>query len=379
MILFLANQIGGTNGNVAANLDILISLLLSGKKIGTIAFKQADIPKSAFDHFIPNLSFSYQFSNWPPTDKDKERIIRRLSEHEIDLVLNNDLAFHNLFGKVLFPKLRISQSYRSCVLTQTQPTNYPFALSNKEMVSRFSEYDHFISVSQRVIQEWRDFGLKQDQGHCHCAPNCCSQESAETLSNLSMAEVRKSLNIGKDLFVSVCVASLQDRKNQRLIIKHLDEMLENDSKTHFYFVGPKSDYGGDEILTLIKNHPQCARIHLTGEVSDAMSYIRAADLLLLPSLGEVMPLSILEAMALKTPVLASKVGGIPEMIEDETSGSLFDLNNSTDFVKKFLLLKKDSSLRKQLAKNAYIRYHSFFSRINHTKRWKTTLDTILNP
>ena len=43
MILFLANQIGGTNGNVAANLDILISLLLSGKKIGTIAFKQAGI------------------------------------------------------------------------------------------------------------------------------------------------------------------------------------------------------------------------------------------------------------------------------------------------------------------------------------------------
>jgi L-malate glycosyltransferase len=130
---------------------------------------------------------------------------------------------------------------------------------------------------------------------------------------------------------------------------------------------------------LIKNHPQCDRIHLTSEVSDAMSYVRAADLLLLPSLGEVMPLSILEAMVLKTPVLASKVGGISEMIEDGISGSLFDLENSKDFVKKFLLLKKDSSLRKRLAKNAYRRYHSFFSRINHTKRWKTTLDTILNP
>ena len=379
MILFLANQIGGTNGNTSANLDILISLLLSGKQIGTLSYNLSDIPKSAFGRSIPKPSFTYQFTNWPLSVEEKEKLIRRLNEYEIELVINNDLAFHNLFGNGLFPKLRISQSYRSCVLTQTQPNNYPFALTNKEMVSRFSDYDHFISVSQRVIQEWRDFGLKQDQGHCHCAPNCCSQESAETLSNLSMAEVRKSLNIGKDLFVSVCVASLQDRKNQRLIIKHLDEMLENDSKTHFYFVGPKSDYGGDEILALIKNHPQCDRIHLTGEVSDAMSYIRAADLLLLPSLGEVMPLSILEAMALKTPVLASKVGGIPEMIEDETSGSLFDLNNSTDFVKKFLLLKKDSSLRKQLAKNAYIRYHSFFSRINHTKRWKTTLDTILNP
>jgi glycosyltransferase involved in cell wall biosynthesis len=113
-------------------------------------------------------------------------------------------------------------------------------------------------------------------------------------------------------------------------------------------------------------------------VADALPYIRAADLLLLPSLGEVMPLSILEAMALKTPVLASKVGGIPEVIEAGISGSLFDLENSKDFVKKFLLLKNDSSLRKQLANNAYRRYHSSFSRMNHIKRWKTTLKTILN-
>ena len=168
------------------------------------------------------------------------------------------------------------------------------------------------------------------------------------------------------------------QKNQ-LIIKHLDQLLENDSKTHFYLVGAKSDYGGDEILTLIKNHPQCDRIHLTGEVSDAMSYIRAADLLLLPSLGEVMPLSILEAMALKTPVLASNVGGIPEMIEDGISGSLFDLENPTDFVKKFLVLKKNAELRKQLANQAYKRYYSSFSRMTHAKRWKSTLESILNP
>ena len=378
MILFLANQIGGTNGNVAANLDILISLLLSGKKIGTISFKQAEIPRSASDHIIPNLSFSYQFSNWPPAEKDKEEIIRRLREHEIDLVLNNDLAFHNLFRKVLFPKLSISQNYRSCVLTQTQPTNYPFALPNKEMVSRFSEYDHFISVSKRVIQEWKDLGLKQDEAHCHYVPNCCNEENVNTLLGFTKEKVRKSLFIKKDHFVSVCVASIQERKNQRLIIDRLDEILENDSKTHFYFVGPKSDYGGDEILALIKNHPKCDRIHLTGEVADALPYIRAADLLLLPSLGEVMPLSILEAMALKTPVLASKVGGIPEVIEAGISGSLFDLENSKDFVKKFLLLKNDSSLRKQLANNAYRRYHSSFSRMNHIKRWKTTLKTILN-
>ena len=213
MILFLAKQIGGTNGNAEANLDILISLLLSGKKIGTISFTQSEIPKFVFDQPIPKPAFNYQFKNWPPTSADKQKILSKINEYEIELVLNNDLAFYNFYGKAMFNKLRHSSSYQSCLLTQTQPRNYPFALPNKEMVSRFSDYDHFISVSQRVIQEWREFGLKQDQSHCHCVPNCCSQESAETLSNLSKAEVRKSLNIGKDLFVSVCVATLQDRKS----------------------------------------------------------------------------------------------------------------------------------------------------------------------
>ena len=108
-----------------------------------------------------------------------------------------------------------------------------------------------------------------------------------------------------------------------------------------------------------------------------MPYIRRD--LFAPLLGEVMPLSILEAMALKTPVLASNVGGIPEMIEDGISGSLFDLENPTDFVKKFLVLKKNPELRKELADQAYKRYYSSFSRMTHAKRWKSTLESILNP
>ena len=94
MILFLAKQIGGTNGNAEANLDILISLLLSGKKIGTISFTQSEIPKFASDQPIPNpLSIISSKTGRLPQQQTMPKILSKINEHEIELVLNNDLAF----------------------------------------------------------------------------------------------------------------------------------------------------------------------------------------------------------------------------------------------------------------------------------------------
>ena len=377
MILFLATKVGGTNGNDRAVFDILNSLIIANYNVFLITKEINSNSLNYFQKIKLKLNYLHIFKRWPPTKDDKEEILKRILKSDIDLVISNEFSFHNLFFKFIKNNIYIKK-YKTAIISHSQPKNYKHSFNKRNLLERFSIYEHFISVSKTVMNEWRDIGLSQDETHCHYVPNCCNEANANTLLGFTKEKVRKSLFINKDHFVCVCVASIQDRKNQRLIIDHLDEILKNDSKTHFYFVGPKSDYGGEEILTLIKNHPQCDRIHLTGEVSDALPYIRAADLLLLPSLGEVMPLSILEAMALKTPVLASKVGGIPEVIEAGIPGSLFDLENSKDFVKKFLLLKNDSSLRKQLANNAYRRYHSSFSRMNHIKRWKTTLKTILN-
>ncbi len=64
------------------------------------------------------------------------------------------------------------------------------------------------------------------------------------------------------------------------------------------------------------------RLHLLGVVDDVASLLRAADLFVHPSRSEGLPLAVLEALASGLPVVASRVGGIPEAVEDGRSGVL---------------------------------------------------------
>ncbi|MBI4241885.1 MAG: glycosyltransferase [Candidatus Rokubacteria bacterium] len=74
----------------------------------------------------------------------------------------------------------------------------------------------------------------------------------------------------------------------------------------------------------------CRRLGLEGTVvflgfrDDIATVLYASDLLVLPSLSEVLPMAVLEAMAIGLPVVATRVGGIPELIEDGREGWLVD-------------------------------------------------------
>ena len=72
-----------------------------------------------------------------------------------------------------------------------------------------------------------------------------------------------------------------------------------------------------------------------GFVNNPLSYIKAADILILPSIIEGLPGVLLEAMFCKTPVVACNVGGISEIISSET-GSLIKKDDEASFVKAVL-------------------------------------------
>jgi len=71
-----------------------------------------------------------------------------------------------------------------------------------------------------------------------------------------------------------------------------------------------------------------SRVIFTGFRADALSLLQAANIFVLPSLSEGMPLSVLEAMALGKPVIATRVGGIPEVIEQGKTGWLVPPGNA---------------------------------------------------
>jgi glycosyltransferase involved in cell wall biosynthesis len=69
-------------------------------------------------------------------------------------------------------------------------------------------------------------------------------------------------------------------------------------------------------------------VRFHGHVADVRSYLDGLDVFVLPSRAENLPVSIMEAMAHALPVIATHVGGVPEIVEDGVSGILVEPDDS---------------------------------------------------
>lgn len=102
-------------------------------------------------------------------------------------------------------------------------------------------------------------------------------------------------------------------------------------------------------------------VRLLGERTDARQLMGAADFLVLPSAYEGMSNVVMEAMASGCPVLASDVGGNPELVEDETTGLLFHSDDDQALALQLSRLSSDPALRTRLTAQALQRMHTLYS------------------
>ncbi len=84
--------------------------------------------------------------------------------------------------------------------------------------------------------------------------------------------------------------------------------------------------------------------HLIGEVEDVLPWLRSYDVLVLPSLLDGRPVVVMEALALGVPVLASRVGALPELVEDGVTGFLCSPEKVEEFVENLSRLVLDRAL-----------------------------------
>lgn len=95
---------------------------------------------------------------------------------------------------------------------------------------------------------------------------------------------------------------------------------------------------------------------------DKEKYFKTTDIFVLPSAYfETFGMVILEAMCFKVPVVASRIGGIPEVVDDGETGVLFESGNKDDLFQKIEALYMDKQKREKLAKAAYKRLKEDFS------------------
>jgi glycosyltransferase involved in cell wall biosynthesis len=108
-----------------------------------------------------------------------------------------------------------------------------------------------------------------------------------------------------------------------------------------------------ELQTKISSAGVADRVQLLGQRHDTADLLRAADVLWLPSQSEGLPLSILEAQATQTPVIAAPVGGIPDVIADGVTGFLVAPSDAEGYALRTSQLLDSPALVQQLTAAAY--------------------------
>jgi glycosyltransferase involved in cell wall biosynthesis len=153
--------------------------------------------------------------------------------------------------------------------------------------------------------------------------------------------------------VILVVANIDERKNQNAFIRALDPLAKKMSFEVRFFGGCGASYYAREFRELIASRPWC---HYGGmlEREELRTQFEQADMLVLPTHEDNCPMVVLEAQAAGVPVIASNVGGVPDLIEDGVTGLLVNPNDPETFctaVEKLLI--NNGSLSEQLARAAH--------------------------
>jgi len=119
----------------------------------------------------------------------------------------------------------------------------------------------------------------------------------------------------------------------------------------FYVIGDGPYY---ERLRVFKQHNEVKNLHPIGFMQhrDVSTYIKDSDIGFVPSKSEGVCKTALEFMLMETPVVASHVGGIPEIVTDGVNGFLVDPGAVDGFLKRIVQLQNDKALLSQLSQGA---------------------------
>lgn len=148
------------------------------------------------------------------------------------------------------------------------------------------------------------------------------------------------------------VGGVDPRKNQNAFIDALAPLAE-EMPFVVKFLGTvhrESEYG-QGFLSRMEKYPWCT-FEGMADRDKLRSYFKDATLLVLPTREDNCPMVVLEAMAAGVPVIASEVGGIPDLIDDRRTGLFCNPDSAESMRETVRQILTDSSLRRTLAKNA---------------------------
>jgi glycosyltransferase involved in cell wall biosynthesis len=165
-------------------------------------------------------------------------------------------------------------------------------------------------------------------------------------------------------------------KNQAAFVRAAKRICQRYDQVEFILVG--DGVFRPEFERLAQGLGLGSRVRFLGEQDDIPSVLAALDLIVVPSASESLPNVILEAMAAGIPVVATRVGGIPEVVEHERTGLLVPQGDEDQLVEAIERLIRQPSLRTEYGCRARENALSCFQWDRVSSRFEDLYDDLLS-
>ena len=159
-------------------------------------------------------------------------------------------------------------------------------------------------------------------------------------------KLRKELQLPLSSQIIMTVAVLREPKGIQFMIRALPAILEQCPDVHYLIVGDGVHRAVLSELVAglaIENH-----VTFAGHRTDIPDLLACCDVFVLPTLKDALPTVLIEALAAEKPIIASNVGGVPEIIENGVNGLLVAPGEPSKLVEACLRLLKDNELSGQI-------------------------------
>jgi N-acetyl-alpha-D-glucosaminyl L-malate synthase BshA len=230
-------------------------------------------------------------------------------------------------------------------VTYGRGTDIYFSKAFKKSISKLilKNADAAIALTEDMKKKMRE---TYDR-HIFVIPNGIE---LERFHKLPRNEMRIKLGIKADEKIILFVGRLHPVKGVKHLIKAVN-VVRQKHKAKLLLVGKGPEQ--DRLKKLVEQLHLEDYVKFMGPIpNEKIPWIyAAADILVLPSLSEGFPVTILEAMASGLPIIATRVGGLPEVIEEEYNGFLVEPENPKQIAEKISLLLQNDKLRENISKN----------------------------
>jgi glycosyltransferase involved in cell wall biosynthesis len=232
-------------------------------------------------------------------------------------------------------------------------------------------YEVVISVSDDLHRRCRELGVPRDR-------SILIENGIDTRQfarSRRREEAKRDLGIPEERLVIGAIGRLSEEKGFDLLIQSVDRLLLSGLDVELFIAGEGDQH--DRLAAMIRTLGREDRIHIAGFVSEPIALYEALDVFALSSLREGLPNVVLEAMAMEVPVVATRVAGVPRLIEHEENGLLVEVGDTDQLGSTIARLLADGALRDRLGEAGRRTVESRFSFERRMERIGEIYDELL--